>query len=94
MLRPYTSGRIIRPRKRIVPDRFSRIANRNGRSTVTLWPTLVRPTPTEVAAAAGTGRTFAQGRASMDVGIERLERRGTGLTERVWTVLLGITVRP
>ena len=48
----------------------------------------------EVAAAAGTGRTFAQGRASMDVGIERLERRGTGLTERVWTVLLGITVRP
>ena len=50
--------------------------------------------PTEVAAAAGTGRTFAQGRASMDVGIERLERRGTGLTERVWTVLLGITVRP
>ena len=50
--------------------------------------------PTEFAAAAGTGRTFAQGRASMDLGIERLERRGTGLTERVWTVLLGITVRP
>ena len=50
--------------------------------------------PTEFAAAAGTGRTFAQGRASMDLGLERLERRGTGLTERVWTVLLGITVRP
>ena len=50
--------------------------------------------PTEFAAAAGTGRTFAQGRASMDLGVERLERRGTGLTERVWTVLLGITVRP
>ncbi|HEV2750954.1 MAG TPA: hypothetical protein VGV12_10575 [Gemmatimonadales bacterium] len=50
--------------------------------------------PTEVAATAGTGRTFAQGRASLDLGVERLERRGTGLTERIWTVLVGITVRP
>lgn len=50
--------------------------------------------PTEFAAAAGTGRTFAQGRASLDLGVERLERKGTGLTERVWTVLVGITVRP
>jgi hypothetical protein len=50
--------------------------------------------PTEFAAAAGTGRTFAQGRASIDLGVERLERRGTGLTERIWTVLVGITVRP
>lgn len=50
--------------------------------------------PTEFAAAAGTGRTFAQGRASIDLGVERLERRGTGLTERIWTVLVGLTVRP
>jgi len=50
--------------------------------------------PTEFAAAAGTGRAFAQGRALLDVGVERLERRGGGLTERVWTALVGITVRP
>ena len=50
--------------------------------------------PTEFAAAAGTGRSFAQGRASIDLGVERLERRGTGLTERVWTVLVGLVVRP
>ncbi|HVH69469.1 MAG TPA: hypothetical protein VM716_16510 [Gemmatimonadales bacterium] len=50
--------------------------------------------PTEVAVATGVGRGFAQGRALMDLGLERLERRGGGLTERVWTVLVGITVRP
>jgi len=50
--------------------------------------------PTEFAAAAGTGRAFAQGRALLDVGVERLERRGGGLTERVWTALVGLTVRP
>jgi hypothetical protein len=50
--------------------------------------------PTEAAASVGTGRAFAQGRALIDLGLERLERRGGGLTERVWTVLVGITVRP
>ncbi len=50
--------------------------------------------PTETAASLGTGRAFAQGRALIDVGLERLERRGGGLTERVWTVLVGLTVRP
>ena len=50
--------------------------------------------PTEVAGSLGTGRAFAQGRALIDLGLERLERRGGGLTERVWTVLVGITVRP
>ena len=50
--------------------------------------------PTEVAGSLGTGRAFAQGRAFIDVGLERLERRGGGLTERVWTVLVGLTVRP
>ena len=50
--------------------------------------------PTEFAVAAGSGRAFAQGRAVLDVGVERLERRGGGLTERVWTALVGLTVRP
>src|SRR5256885_5914020 len=50
--------------------------------------------PTEFAVAAGSGRAFAQGRALLDVGVERLERRGGGLTERVWTALVGLTVRP
>jgi hypothetical protein len=50
--------------------------------------------PTEVAGTVGVGRGFAQGRALMDVALERLERRGSGLTERVWTILVGITVRP
>jgi len=50
--------------------------------------------PTEFAVAAGSGRAFAQGRALLDVGVERLERRGGVLTERVWTALVGLTVRP
>ena len=50
--------------------------------------------PTEFAASAGTGRAFAQGRALIDLGVERLERRGGILTERVWTALVGLTVRP
>jgi hypothetical protein len=50
--------------------------------------------PTEVAGSLGTGRAFAQGRALIDLGVERLVRRGGGLTERVWTVLVGLTVRP
>src|ERR1051325_1248093 len=50
--------------------------------------------PTEVGYSAGLGRSFSQGRGRLDVGIERLQRKGTGLTERVWTLLLGLTVRP
>jgi len=49
---------------------------------------------TEVGVAAGTGRAFARGRALVDVGLEHLERKGGGLSERVWTFLLGLTVRP
>jgi len=51
-------------------------------------------TPTEVGYSAGLGRQFSGGRGRLDIGIERLERTGTGLTERVWTFLLGLTVRP
>ncbi|HVH09770.1 MAG TPA: hypothetical protein VM736_08230 [Gemmatimonadales bacterium] len=50
--------------------------------------------PTEFAATTGTGIAFAQGRALLDLGLERLERRGSGLRERVWTLLVGLAVRP
>ena len=50
--------------------------------------------PTEVGFAAGTGRAFARGRAIVDVSLEHLRRTGVGLSERVWSFLLGFTVRP
>ncbi len=50
--------------------------------------------PTELAVAAGTGHGFAQGRGMVDVGVERLERKGGGLTERAWTLLVGLVIRP
>ena len=50
--------------------------------------------PTEVGYSAGLGRQFAGGRGKIDLGVERLQRKGTGLTEKVWTMLLGVTVRP
>ncbi len=51
-------------------------------------------TPSEVGYSAGVGRQFSGGRGRLDFGLERLERKGTGLTERVWTFLVGLTVRP
>ena len=50
--------------------------------------------PTEIGLAAGTGRAFSEGRALLDVGFEHLRRKGGGLDERVWTFLLGLTIRP
>ncbi len=50
--------------------------------------------PTERGFAAGTGLAFSEGRAVLDLGVERLDRRGGDVREQVWTVLLGITVRP
>jgi len=50
--------------------------------------------PTELAFAFGTGRAFSQGRALLDLGLEHLRRTGGGLSERVWTFLVGFTVRP
>lgn len=50
--------------------------------------------PTEVGLSAGLGRQFAGGRGRLDLGVERLQRKGSGLTEKVWTMLLGVTVRP
>ncbi len=50
--------------------------------------------PREWGASIGTGLRLAGGRGLIDLGLEHLERHATGLTERVWTFLLGITVRP
>ena len=57
-------------------------------------PFAVGQPPTEVGFSGGVGRQFSGGRGRLDLGLERLERKGSGLTERVWTVLLGLTVRP
>ena len=51
--------------------------------------------PTEFGISAGLGKQFTGGRGRLDFGLERLERKGgAGVTERVWTFLLGLTVRP
>jgi hypothetical protein len=50
--------------------------------------------PTEFGISAGIGKQFSAGRGRIDFGVERLERKGTGLNEHVWTFLLGLTVRP
>lgn len=50
--------------------------------------------PTEFGISAGLGKQFSGGRGRLDFGLERLERKGAGLTEHVWTFLLGLTVRP
>ncbi len=57
-------------------------------------PFAVGTAPTEVGFSGGLGRQFSGGRGRLDIGIERLQRKGAGLTERVWTFLLGLTVRP
>ena len=50
--------------------------------------------PSEFGISAGLGKQFSGGRGRLDFGLERLERKGMGLTEHVWTFLLGLTVRP
>jgi hypothetical protein len=50
--------------------------------------------PSEAGLSAGLGRQFAGGRGRIDIGIERLQRKDDRLTEKVWTLLLGVTVRP
>jgi hypothetical protein len=51
--------------------------------------------PTEFGISAGIGKQFSGGRGRLDFGLEHLQRKGgTGVTERVWTFLLGLTVRP
>jgi hypothetical protein len=50
--------------------------------------------PTELGFAVGTGKAFSESRAVLDLGIEHLQRKSEGITERVWTFLVGLTVRP
>ena len=50
--------------------------------------------PTEFGVSVGLGKQFSGGRGRLDIGLERLQRKGSGLDERVWTFLLGLTVRP
>ncbi len=50
--------------------------------------------PTELGLSAGIGKQFSAGRGRIDFGLEHLQRTGTGLSEKVWTFLLGLTVRP
>jgi hypothetical protein len=54
----------------------------------------VGPAPREWGVAVGAGLWLRQGRGLIDFGLERLARSGAGLSERVWTAMLGITVRP
>lgn len=66
-----------------------RLGVRGGR-----LPFGVGEAPTEFGLAGGLGKQFSGGRGRLDFGVERLERKGGGLRERVWTFLLGLTVRP
>lgn len=54
--------------------------------------------PKEIGGAAGTKFEFAKGRGRLDLGLEYLERTGTGagtnLREKVWTFFAGLTIRP
>jgi hypothetical protein len=50
--------------------------------------------PTELGVAAGSTRIVANGRGFVDVGIERLARDAGTVHERVWTLLVGLTIRP
>ena len=50
--------------------------------------------PTELGVTLGAGKGFSGNRALVDFGLERLVRKGGGLTETAWTVLVGLTIRP
>jgi hypothetical protein len=50
--------------------------------------------PTEFDLATGFGLTFSGGRGLIDVALERAWRKGDGVTEAVWNVVAGLTVRP
>jgi len=50
--------------------------------------------PSEFGIAGGTGFRFSEGRGLIDLSLEHLSRNGVGLREKVWTFLVGFTVRP
>jgi hypothetical protein len=50
--------------------------------------------PTETGIAVGTSKQVSNGRGIIDLGLEHLSRSGSGLQEQVWTLLIGLTLRP
>jgi hypothetical protein len=50
--------------------------------------------PRELALAAGFGRVFSEGRARIDLALERLQRKGGDVRETVWSLIVGLTVQP
>lgn len=50
--------------------------------------------PTELGFTAGVARRFSDGRARLELAIERLLRSGPGLDEQLWTLSVGLVVRP
>jgi len=50
--------------------------------------------PTEWGVTAGLGRGFGQGRARIDLALERVLRSGEGLKEKLWTLQIGLVVQP
>lgn len=50
--------------------------------------------PREIGASLGTGMRFGGGRASFDLSIERLFRRGGGADEKAWYFTFGLTAHP
>ncbi|MGH7754006.1 MAG: hypothetical protein ACREN5_14460, partial [Gemmatimonadales bacterium] len=71
-------------------DRPLRLGVRRG--SLPFSPTAEQPD--EWAAAIGTSRLFAGGRAVIDLALEHASRSGPGLQERVWSLLAGISIRP
>lgn len=62
------------------------------RSTLPFSPTDEQPR--EWGLAVGTARLFANRRAGIDLAVEHARRTGPGLRERIWTVLVGLTIKP
>ena len=50
--------------------------------------------PTELGVTLGVARRFSDGRARLELAIERVIRSGQGLDERLWTLDVGLVVRP
>ncbi len=61
-------------------------------ATLPFSPTAAQPH--EVGLSAGTGLMFAKNRALMDITLERVMRSGAGVSEHVWTLTVGMLLRP
>jgi hypothetical protein len=58
------------------------------------FPLVAGDQPSEFGVSAGTGVRFAQDRAGVDIGLERVWRSSPGFKERSFLINLGVTVRP